>query len=166
MGVDRGASLESIEQVYRACFDDFVRTASAISNSLEGGRDAVHDAFVAAVRTRRRYRGEGTVEAWIWRIVVNSALKRRRRGEIAAGDGELLGLIWAESRDDETVEIRAAVAALPERQRLVLFLRYYGDLAYQAIADAAGIQIGTVGAELHAAHRSLRRHLEEVLTHE
>jgi RNA polymerase sigma factor (sigma-70 family) len=52
--------------------------------------------------------------------------------------------------------------ALPERQRLALFLRYYADLDYAAIAAALGISPGTVGALLHTARTSLRRTLEEV----
>jgi RNA polymerase sigma factor (sigma-70 family) len=59
-------------------------------------------------------------------------------------------------------ELRAAVSALPERQRLALFLRHYADLDYEAIAFALGVRRGTVAATLHAAHESLRRTLTEV----
>jgi RNA polymerase sigma factor (sigma-70 family) len=58
--------------------------------------------------------------------------------------------------------VRAAIAALPERQRLVLFLRYFADLDYATIADALEIAPGTVGATLNNARGSLRRVLEEV----
>ena len=58
--------------------------------------------------------------------------------------------------------MRALVAALPERQRLVLFLRYYADLDYAAIAEALAISPGTVGATLSQAQRALQRRLEEV----
>jgi RNA polymerase sigma factor (sigma-70 family) len=54
------------------------------------------------------------------------------------------------------------VAALPERQRLAVFLRYYADLDYRAIAQVLGIEVGTVSATLSSAHRALRRSLEEV----
>jgi RNA polymerase sigma factor (sigma-70 family) len=54
------------------------------------------------------------------------------------------------------------LAALPERQRLVVFLRYFADLEYREIATALGIETGTVSATLHAAHANLRRALEEV----
>jgi RNA polymerase sigma factor (sigma-70 family) len=58
------------------------------------------------------------------------------------------------------------LARLPERQRLVLFLRYFADLPYDAIADALEISPGTVAATLNAAHQSLRRWLEEVESNE
>jgi RNA polymerase sigma factor (sigma-70 family) len=55
------------------------------------------------------------------------------------------------------------IGRLPERQRLALFLRYYADLDYAAIADVLGVRPGTVAATLNAAHTTLRRRLEEVL---
>jgi DNA-directed RNA polymerase specialized sigma24 family protein len=57
--------------------------------------------------------------------------------------------------------IRSVIAALPERQRLVLFLRYYADLEYEAIAGTLDISPGTVGAALNAAHAALRSSLKE-----
>ena len=54
------------------------------------------------------------------------------------------------------------MAALPERQRLMLFLRYYVDLDYRRIAQILRVEVGTVSATLHAAHASLRRALNEV----
>jgi RNA polymerase sigma factor (sigma-70 family) len=62
----------------------------------------------------------------------------------------------------ESGALAALVAALPERQRLVLFLRHYADLDYESIATALGVKPGTVAASLHAAHSALRRELLEV----
>jgi RNA polymerase sigma factor (sigma-70 family) len=54
------------------------------------------------------------------------------------------------------------ISRLPERQRLALFLRYFADLSYDGIAEAVDVSPGTVAATLNAAHRALRRRLEEV----
>ena len=62
----------------------------------------------------------------------------------------------------EDGELRAAVAALPERQRLAVFLRHYADLDYASIAEALEIAPGTVGATLSAAYSTLRTRLEEI----
>lgn len=56
---------------------------------------------------------------------------------------------------------RELIAGLPERQRMVLFLRYFADMTYDAIAETLEISPGTVGATLNAAHASLRGRLEE-----
>jgi len=58
--------------------------------------------------------------------------------------------------------LRAWIAALPERQRAAVFLRYYADLDYRAIARVLEIEVGTVSATLSAAHTTLRKALREV----
>jgi RNA polymerase sigma factor (sigma-70 family) len=164
--MDEGARLAAIEAVYRSRFADFLRVSTAITGNAESGRDAVHEAFVSSVRGRETYRGEGTVEAWLWRAVVNAARKRRRdESELRVRDVHALPeSVWSDRRPtDEFTDLRAAIRALPERQRLVLFLRYYADLDYEAIADVLGIRPGTVGASLHAAHDALRGRIREVM---
>jgi RNA polymerase sigma factor (sigma-70 family) len=150
------AVLEQIEEAYRDRYPVFLRVAIAIVGDVELARDAVHDAFVQAVRHRRRFRGDGSIEPWLWRIVVNAARKRRRVREIPAEFPE-----EAAPSTPLNGDLRALVASLPERQRQALFLRYYADLDYQSIAEALGIRPGTVAASLHGAHEALRRRLEE-----
>jgi DNA-directed RNA polymerase specialized sigma24 family protein len=55
------------------------------------------------------------------------------------------------------------VASLPERQRLMVFLRYFADLDYRSIATALEVEIGTVSATLAAAHAALRHSYEEAV---
>ena len=59
-------------------------------------------------------------------------------------------------------ELAPSLARLPERQRLIVFLRYYADLDYRSIAEVIGVEVWTVSASLAAAHRSVRLLLEEV----
>ena len=155
MRLSRGASIAELELVYRADFLRFVRVATAIAGDEESGADAVHDAFVQAVRKRRSFRADGPLEAWVWRMVVNAAKKRVSRIDVVEAE-------WAQPHQNGFGDpLRSAVAALPERQRLILFLRYYADLDYGAIAAALGIATGTVGATLSAAHAALRNSLKE-----
>jgi hypothetical protein len=50
-----------------------VRTATAITGDRESGRDAVNDAFVAAIGHRGQFRGEKTLDAWVWRVVEDAS---------------------------------------------------------------------------------------------
>jgi RNA polymerase sigma factor (sigma-70 family) len=103
------------------------------------------------------------VEAWLWKAVVNSARNVRARSPLVAGDPQI-DAAANDVADEQREAVRAAVAALPERQRLALFLRYYADLDYAAIAAALGVRRGTVSATLNHAHEALRAALgEEVL---
>jgi RNA polymerase sigma-70 factor, ECF subfamily len=157
--VMKGADLDEIEALYRARFQAFVRTATAICGNIESGRDAVQEAFAAAVRERTTFRRAGTLEAWIWPIVVNKARDRARRSlDLPAADAGLSD----DGHEPRSDALRVALAGLPERQRLATFLRYYADLDYEAIAAVLGVSAGTVGATLNAAHTSLRTRLEEV----
>jgi RNA polymerase sigma factor (sigma-70 family) len=88
-------------------------------------------------------------------MVVNAAKKRARPPRRA----EQAELVPGENGFGDPV--RSVIASLPERQRLVLFLRYYADLDYEAIAATLGVAPGTVGATLNAAHAALRSSLKE-----
>ena len=156
----RGATAAQLEALYRERFEHFTRVASAICGDLDQGRDAVQTAFTIAVRERRSFRGSGPLEAWVWRIVVNEA--RRLVKQPQTVPLEQLGAVTANGQPADRPRIAAWVAALPERQREALFLRYYADLEYRAIADILGIEVGTVSATLSAAHKALREKLEEV----
>lgn len=148
------SSLTELEQLYRERYHVFLRVARAVCG--HDAADAVHDAFVQAVRKRRSFRGEGNLEAWVWRMVVNAALKRRRQPRLAVPAEEVAD----SGRNGFGDPLRALIASLPEQQRLVVFLRHYADLDYAAIAAVLEIKTGTVGATLHAAHASLRQALE------
>ena len=152
--------LAELETPYRDRHAHFVRVARAITGDPDRAVEAVQDAFAAAVRSRAGFRGEGSLEAWVWRAVVNAARKTLRRPLVEVGtrlppDADV-------APPATVAELAPLVAQLPERQRLVVFLRYYADLDYRTIADALGVETGTVGATLAAAHENVRRALQEV----
>jgi RNA polymerase sigma-70 factor (ECF subfamily) len=149
--------LAELESLYRSDYRRFLRVAAAILRDEARAVDAVQDAFASAIRKRRQFRGEGPLEAWVWRMVVNAALKERARPRHIE-----LTVLEPPAEVEEPTPVAAAIGQLPERQRLALFLRYYADLDYESIAGALGVSSGTVGATLNAAHTSLRRLLQEV----
>jgi RNA polymerase sigma-70 factor (ECF subfamily) len=145
----------SIEALYRADFARFARFARAVTGDRESALEAVQEGFADALRKADRFRGSGSLEGWVWSCVLNRARKARpqQRPELPSSNG-------AAAEPDP--DLRARLAALPERQRHVVFLRYFADLGYREIAEVLGIEVGTVSATLHAAHASLRAELEEV----
>ena len=121
----------------------------------------VQAGFAQALREQQSFRGEGPLEAWVWRIVVNAALVARRLRVARREAPETVGIAAANGRGGES-GVRACVAALPERQRLAVYLRYYADLDYRSIARVLGVEVGTVSATLSSAHEALRRSMKEV----
>lgn len=152
--------LVAIEAIYRARGVDLFRVALAKTQDRDRARDAVQEGFVRAIRSRQGFRGSGSLEAWVFRCVLNAA--RDEAGRIR-GDTpiEVVGDVSIEP-EAETDSVRVAILRLPQRQREVLFLRYYLDLDYQQIADVLGVRRGTVAATLHAARTALGHVLQEV----
>jgi RNA polymerase sigma factor (sigma-70 family) len=151
-----------LETVYRLHYRRFLRIATAIVGDEASGHDAVQDGFAQALREQESYRGEGPLEAWVWRMVVNSALAAHRCGAARREAPEAVEAARTNGHALDESAVRVWVAALPQRQRLAIYLRYYADLDYRAIALVLGVEVGTVSATLSSAHRALRRSLEEV----
>ena len=73
-----GVVVARIAAAYESRFTDYVRVATAIAGDRERGRDAVQDAFARAIAGCLAYRGDGPLEAWLWRAVTNAAHNQRR----------------------------------------------------------------------------------------
>jgi RNA polymerase sigma factor (sigma-70 family) len=153
-----GASSAEIEAIYRGRFRAFLFSVTALLGDGEAAIDVVQDGFALALRRRASFRGEGSLEAWLWRVVLNVARDRRR----ARRRHDPFMVEATTDPSEPSDDVRASLLALPERQRLAVFLRYYADLSYREIAEALGVSAGTVAASLNAAHAALRRNLEEV----
>jgi len=156
------ARLGDLDVPYEHRWSAFVRPARALLGDGDRAADAVQDAFVACVRSRSSFRGDGPLEAWVARAVINAARKSLRR---ASAEGEVSD-VEAWEPESVSVEVAPLIAALPERQRLMIFLRYYADFDYRTIAETLGVEVGTVSATLAAAHAAVRRALQEVAVHE
>ena len=157
------ATIAALGALYERRYHRFLRVAEAIVGDVELAHDVVQEAFARAIRSRSAFRGQGNFDGWVWRVVVNTAKNARRDRPPASFPLPELGDeppgVNGRAPDDR---VRVLIAGLPERQRLVLFLRYFADLDYQGIADALEIRPGTVAATLSQAHAALKRQLEEV----
>lgn len=145
-----------IEDLYREGFPRFVRVARAITGDRESAVEAVQEGFADALRRSSQWSGRGALSSWVWSCVLNRARKARPRQPVSEADRTFA------VGSGEDLDFLRRLAGLPERQRLVVFLRYFADLSYQEIATVVGVQVGTVSATLHAAHDALRAELEEV----
>ena len=146
--------MDAIEDVYIRRYAGFHRGVAALVGA-ELAHDTVPEGCARALRRRAHFAGAGPLDAWIWRIVVRTALDiRRTRGPAIGGPREV-----APAAAERDPELAAALRSLPPRRRLVVFLRYFADLSYAEIAEACGLKEGTVAATLAQAHAELKRAL-------
>ena len=149
-----GASSEEIERIYQARYTPYRWAVAAIVGSEERAHDVVQEGFARALARRGQFRG-GSLEAWIWRIVVREAIDARGRPLVFLDQDFPAALVSSEGDP----ELADAIRRLSPRRRLIVFLRYFADLPYDAIAELCGISPGTVAATLAQAHTELRKEL-------
>jgi RNA polymerase sigma factor (sigma-70 family) len=147
----------AIEGLYRERYFRFRNGVAPVVGSYDAAHDAVQDGFARALRASSQYSGRGSLEGWVWRIVLRAALEQRRPGEEVAAEAGDSAFVEPE-RDAALTE---AVRALPPRRRLVVFLHYFADLSYESIAEALEIEPGTVAATLTQARQALAAILTE-----
>ena len=154
-----------IERIYRDRYAALCRVAAFVTGRTETARDAVQEGFALAFAHQAEFRGEGSLEGWVSRIVLRAALDTRRRPAPAptvlddSGEGTLL---WTPElpHAERDPALAAAVGNLPPRQRQIVFLRYFADLSHGQVAEILDISPNTVSAALHQARTALARQLE------
>jgi RNA polymerase sigma-70 factor (ECF subfamily) len=136
--------------------------------------DVVQDVFVQAWHALPRFRGEARFSTWLYRIATNMAIKHWHRGKrdrqvVSEEDlPETVRGALADSGLEPSDEVerrardralRAAIDALPEKQRAAVLLHYFEEYSCEQIAAMAGCSVGTVWSRLHYACRKLRGRL-------
>ena len=150
IGMDKQA--RAIEDVYARRYLRFRNALAGITGSYELAHDAVQESFARALAVRSDYRGDGPLEAWIWKIALRVAFDMRRRPV----DEPLVDAFEPDLPEPEyDGDLAAALRQLSPRRRLVVFLRYIADLDYAAIAEICEISEGTVAATLSQATAAL-----------
>jgi len=157
-----GLRQRDIEDLYESRYVGFRNALAMVTGSYESAADVVQEAFAEALRQRRRFRGDGTPEAWIWSIAARIALRERARGkrEPISNDGRVPEAGFAFNEPIHDPVVAAALRTLPERRRLIIFLHYFADLSYEQIGEICEVTPGTVAATLAQARDALRVALE------
>lgn len=146
------ARAQALERLYRERFSGFCDALATVTGSHDSARDAVQEAFARALRQRRRLRRDESLAPWVWTIALRVALDsrpRRRDPDHRPADAAL-------PEPERDPELAAAIRSLPQRRRLIVFLRYFADFTYAEIAEACEVTEGTVAATLAQAHDALR----------
>lgn len=152
--------ITGVEELFEQEYARLVRSLGTAFGP-EAAADAVQEAFIQADRRWRRISGYDDPSGWVRRVAVNRLLSgrrtQRRRTEILS----TVVLHPPEDRIDDHLDLRRAVAELPERIRAAICLHYVAGLSVTEVATALGVSPGTVKSNLHDARHQLRRRMEE-----
>ncbi len=154
-----------------------------LTENSEEARDLTQETFLRAFQSIIHFRGESDLRTWIYRIAINQARNRwrwwrRRRCDVTVSidapdvNGGPLGLVTTlKTRNVPDPEQNAianereralhkALSSLRRVYREAVVLRDIEGFAYEEIATALGISVGTVKSRLARGRQELRRKLE------
>lgn len=154
---------------------------SRMTDNTDDVDDVVQELFIRAWKGLPRFRGDAQFSTWLYRIAVNTAIKHRSRrkmdaqsvsADALAGGMEQIASapdahpdlggdpFHAAEKNERGARIRQAVAALPEKQRVVVVLHYFEGHSCEEISQIVGCSLGTVWSRLHYACKRLKGVLE------
>ena len=137
--------------------------------------DACQEAFIAAYRNLKNFRGEAKVSSWLHRIAVNQCLTTKRRQKSRAEEfideesGEedrvfIASPLGSPAKKAEKAErmtlVRQAVGALPTDLRQVIVMKEFEEMTFQEISDTLDLPLSTVKSRLYTALKQLKLKLE------
>jgi RNA polymerase sigma-70 factor (ECF subfamily) len=156
-------------------YKDYIyRVAFFVTRNSGDAEEATQETFLDLLHALPRYKlnGPARFETWLYKITVNRCRSRFRRKRPPSADWDELAdeLIAGVSGDPEHSALKRetreaiwhAVDTLPQAQREIIALRYLSDLSYDEIAEALGINQGTVKSRLYYAHQALHTSLAPV----
>ncbi len=134
--------------------------------------EAAQDAFLAVWRGIGSFREDAAFSTWLYRLVTNACLDVLRRAkkrtlDVPLDDEEApIDPPDPAPQPEEALEraetqrmVREALDALPDDYRQILLLRETEQLSYAEIAEATGLELGTVKSRINRARQALRNYL-------
>ena len=147
-----------------------------LGRSHPGREDLLQEVFLRILRARDRYEPTARFSTWLYSITLRMCINETERSrsrrtasldagvsdggsafdpedERAAAPADLL------ARGDTVGAVRAAIASLPENQRVALVLARYHDMPYAQIAEVVGSTEKAIKSLIHRARETLRKTL-------
>ena len=131
--------------------------------------DVLQNAFVKAWSNMDDFQNRSKISTWLYRIAVNEALDFVRRKKDTASLGEegnvaVVNRLMADDYfdgDRAQALLQAAIASLPDVQRVVFNLRYYDELKYTEISQMLDTSEGALKASYHIAVKKITAYMKE-----
>ena len=138
-----------------------------LSNDHDDAEDAAQEVFIRAVRSLESFKGESSLQTWLYRITVNVCHSMRRRNKLRSwfvrteDDAEPVEIIDSAPTPEQSLlnsQFHAAFSQmlqqLPEKQRETFCLRYFDELSYEEISELLGTSVGGLKANyFHAVQK-------------
>ena len=131
--------------------------------------DILQNTFLKAWNSIENFRGDAKLSTWLYKIAINESLtwleQKRKQKNLTVDDESqaLINLIEADpdfDGDTLSLELRKAIATLPEKQRLVFNMRYFDEMKYEEMSRILGTSVGALKASYHLAVKKIEQYFE------
>lgn len=172
---------ERFESEALPLLDQLYGGALRMTKNPADAEDLVQETFMKAYQAFGSFTEGTNLKAWLYRIMTNlyiSNYRKKQRQPFQASADELTDGQWLDSTQHRSgglesaevealknlpnQEIVAAMNALPEDYRMVVYYADVEDLPYKDIAEIMGTPLGTVMSRLHRGRKQLRAALKDV----
>ncbi len=160
---------DAIHALYHRYGGRVLAVVRRLTADEDGAADCAQEAWIRAIRSLPRFRGESAFGTWIHRIAVNTALHVRRSERRRAGHEEPLPPALEVAGSQGTTgdallrrRLQAAMDRLPDGMRQVLVLHDVDGMTHEEIGTALGIAPGTSKSQLFKARAQMRVMLRPV----
>ena len=162
-----------------ACLDSLYGAGLRLTANPADAEDLVQDTYLKAFRAVDQFEPGTNIKAWLFTILHNTFLNRRRRAarEPVAVESDEIERLAADLtvnpvtpeqlllRDTLDVDLQAALDGLPEAFRQAVWLRDVEEFTYAEIASMLEVPIGTVMSRISRGRRLLYDKLSVVKVH-
>lgn len=163
----------------RAAFNDVIRKYSEplywqIRRMVENHDDAndlLQNTFLKAWTSIEQFRGDAKLSTWLYKIAINESLtflsNKRKHNNVSLDSEEstLINAIESDTfvdGDEIKLQLRKAIALLPEKQRLVFNMRYYDEMKYEQMSEILGTSVGALKASYHIAVKKIEQYFNDL----
>ena len=156
----------SWDDLFLKYYNHLIRVAALILGSVDGAKDIVQETFLRLIRSRIKHY-KGNFKSYVTLVAFRLALKEKKRITRSKNIDELNIIDNSFQSTNEIINceylhfILNAITSLPEEQKEILVLRFYGEYSYEEIASIISVPLGTVKSRIFYAVKACRDKLRE-----
>lgn len=171
--------IEGLQQQDSKIFEEVVNQYQSLVVNLcfkmtgnrEDAEDIAQEVFIKVWNKGKKFRGDSSLQTWIYRIAINVSLnynrKKKIRGFVNSIESTFDTIKSTENvhseieKEEKENFVQQAIQTLPVNQRIALTLQMYKDHSYAEISEIMDISISSVESLIFRAKRNLKKKLSK-----
>ncbi len=166
---DRATCRDAFSDVIKLYGEPLYWQIRRMVENHDDANDLLQNTFLKAWTSIESFRGEAKLSTWLYKIALNESItflaKERRRSNVSIDDeaSMLTNMIEADhyiDGDELALNLRKAVARLPEKQRIVFNMKYYDEMKYEQMSEILGTTVVALKTSYHLAVKKIEQYFK------